>query len=1781
MKLGWPFFFFFILFFTHERVKSQTLLPLQFKSGNVFPVVYLNDFDNPQQRSKMQYGNQYYFILQFEKVPNEYLMQEISTSYDLVFEQYLPSNSFYCYSTKPISASSFERYRIRSISAVETTNKIDLELKSKISSQEVPPGNLLNMAITVYEQGDLGKAINILSLLGFEVQKQSLYKKIIHLKAEAKELPILAALPFIVWIEAEQPTPFSYNLPGLNDHRDNVLNFSGLGGYNLHGDSVVIGEGDDGYVQPHLDYSSRLSNFYLLQNSDHPEHVAGTIIGAGNIDPSFKGMADKATLLVDHFNAIQDDVPILYPSKNMVITSNSWGSTSGCSSIGQYTASSSSIDQQLRLYPKLLHVFAASNDGANACAPYSAGYRTISSNENCAKNILTVGAVTSIDAIASFSSRGPCLDGRIKPEVCAVGVLVNSTVRTNTYSLKSGTSMATPGVSATLALLEQRYRQLHSFTNADGAFLKALLANTADDLGNAGPDYYYGFGRINARKAIACLDANRYLENTASQNDSISYVITIPSDVSQLKVMLYWNDKEGSVAASYALVNNLDLKVYDPASTLYQPWVLDYRAANCALPATRKADTLNNIEQVTITNPSSGSYLLVVRGTNIPFGPQNFKLIYDYYPPAIKLTYPIGNEKLVSGTSETIYWDNTGITTGTFSLSYSSDSGITYTSIASGIPVTTHFFTWSLLPSVYSNKCMVKITHSTGLFLDSSMAIFTIAGKPGSFSISACDKQARLSWTSVTGALAYQIYLIDTNQTGNILSVKQVSGTSCSVSPLTSGRDYWFSVAAVFTGGFIGQRTVAVKTTSTTNACNNANDIGISAIVAPTSGRRNTSTQLSSTQNITVTLINYSGSSVSSIPIHYSLNGGTVISETYGGTISANSSVNFTFATTANFLATGNYLLTCFTTYVSDPNASNDTIVMVVKQIINDPITLPLFENMEGCTQTSLSANYIGVEGMELADYSTSTLLGRSRFSLSSGFTTSGSKSVVMDKSIPSGATNINYVTFTFNLSNYTASFYNPTLTFNFTHYGEELNAADSVWIRGDDTQPFIPIYSLFQNKPSIGFFKTSSLLNIKTLLSAGGQSISSSFQLRFGQQDDSSTFSSSNADGFAFDDIRIFDLNSDVGMDSVIGLNNDCSLSAATRIIFKITNNSSSVLTNIPVAYTVNGGSVLRDTIPTLAANTTVIDTFSTLADFSLPGLYQVRVWNEWVADQYHNNDTFIRSDLYNYGLVASYPYHQNFETSDGNWISGIKSGTQNSWLWGSPSKTMINGAGSGSKCWVTNLTSNYPSNEESFLLSPCLDFSALSNPKISFLMNFVTESTWDCVVLEQSINGGVTWQRVDSSNNTELYNAPMMQVGSPDAPVWSNSSSGWSLYQFPLHGMEIQSNCKIRFRFFSDGGVVDEGVAIDSIVIYDKLPIRTTSADYLITGNKPIFKGSEWIDVADDANNIVFSINPKGNNLGSTAWGVRINNGSIRTDSVESGGTKNFGYYLDRNFFIHPQTQPSSAVDIRFYVKTAEIQRIIDSVFNKYGRVIPADSIDVSKEASTSINLDPTIHTGSTGMLLLNSSASAYNTDLYLQVSTASFSKFNPSYVPPNPSLSLPVKWLTVKAQWEDNLAKISWKVGQEINVGRYEIEVSWDGLHFEKVGEAASKHQSYIEQNYFFFHSWVTNNQTAFYRIKQIDFNGTFTYSALVRLSRLLQSSIYPIPATDKLNIILSENHSTQPLVVTCFDMEGRALFSEAIPPYQRQSRLNVKTLPNGIYMLRFNDASYKTIRFEVFR
>lgn len=746
------------------------------------------------------FNGYYHLLIRFNKeLPESGLQKELAAK-GILLENYKGNNTYTaCIPTQLLSEFQNEKYELIKISS---TDKISDNLKGKTLPAWAVDGDFIKIRVQLYGEINVGNVEDLAAGFGKIFNSQSKLNRF-DLEILPSEILKLANEP---WVKAITPIPMpneAFNLPSKTGNRSSQI--GNILGRNLDGTGIRIGEWDGGWIGNHIDYNDRVIRRDSNILSQHATHVCGTMAGAGNLDPYAQGMAPNATVFSwDFYGDITRNMDSCYTTDSIRITQNSYAYSTKqdtCAIRGSYDEVSEAMDRMVHDTPNFIHVFAAGNF-QQQCG--KGGYETVSSGFQTAKNVVTVGALDYLDNITYFSSWGPVKDGRMKPDICTDGLTVYSCLDGNNYGNSSGTSMACPAASGTIAQLSQRFQQLNK-KDIDAGLMRNIVSNTATDLGRPHADFTYGYGKMNALRAVECIENKNYFMDSIDNKQLIKDSITIKGGLNELKIMLGWSDKESSVYGfKKALINDLDLFIITSAKDTLRPWV-----CNPAKPsdnANRETDTLNNLEQVTVDLPSAGTYFICINGTSIPFGKQAFSVSWDEIEKGIKVSYPDGGEAFKPTSTQTIRWDAAGLTD-TIQIEYTLDKGKTWTSIIKNLPAYKRNYDWVVLNNV-SDEALIRIT--SGKYTDKSDSTFTIIGTPTNLLTTVCDKQIFLAWNAVPNATGYEIsQLIN----GHMASVGNTLDTSFTVMNLANGTEYWLSVKAIYKNRR-GNRAIAVKATA-------------------------------------------------------------------------------------------------------------------------------------------------------------------------------------------------------------------------------------------------------------------------------------------------------------------------------------------------------------------------------------------------------------------------------------------------------------------------------------------------------------------------------------------------------------------------------------------------------------------------------------------------------------------------------------------------------------------------------------------------------------------------------------------------------------------------------------------------------------------------------------------------------------------------------------------------------------------------------------------------------
>ncbi len=386
----------------------------------------------------------------------------------------------------------------------------------------------------------------------------------------------------------------------------------------------------------------------------HGTHVGGTTAGndsaMGGTFP-YDGHSKKAR--ISHLSPIPSSsynyITILdmltntlrNPQLRTHTVSNSWWT----GTMGQYSAKSMEFDMFCWKNKDVVLIKSCGNQGQTT------QYRITEPGN--AKSVIAVAALgngTNATTLASYSSRGPAPDGRVKPDCSTIGgtssdVYSAQNGTTNAYSGMMGTSMAAPSCNGCIGLIREYLRKgwypsgtlipSDSMGYVSGALLKAMIIVSCDP--NVGayvvPSEYIGWGRIDLDSVLyfalptpekrellldddtTGLATGQYAEFQFMVDDS-----TVP-----LRAVVCWTDTAAAVGAARALINNLNVRMVNAYGDSFKGSV--YAAGQSVINPTARYDSLNPYECFRINVPRTGLWQIRIMAANVVTSRQPFAVV--------------------------------------------------------------------------------------------------------------------------------------------------------------------------------------------------------------------------------------------------------------------------------------------------------------------------------------------------------------------------------------------------------------------------------------------------------------------------------------------------------------------------------------------------------------------------------------------------------------------------------------------------------------------------------------------------------------------------------------------------------------------------------------------------------------------------------------------------------------------------------------------------------------------------------------------------------------------------------------------------------------------------------------------------------------------------------------------------------------------------------------------------------------------------------------------------
>ena len=695
------------------------------------------------------------------------------------------------------------------------------------------------------------------------------------------------------------------------------------------------------------------------------------------------------------------------------------------------------------------------------------------------------------------------------------------------------------------------------------------------------------------------------------------------------------------------------------------------------------------------------------------------------------------------------------------------------------------------------------------------------------------------SWTKIGTSVAsnwYNVPLMWSGDVGNTYkhyghSLLPLAGNSCVLLRFVFRTD-----GSVVREGFSIDNILIID---------NQEDVGVTSIITPATKCNN-----SSAENVIIEVFNYGCDTVSNIPVNLTYSGplSGSISGVVPGPIAPGASVIYTFPSTIDMSVVGLYTLTAYTSLSTDLNHSNDTLKRTVFIEVIRVSTIPHFEDFnvnDGYWQSGGTNNswkygtFPNMGGSGAYGASWNTNVGGTKYNnneaswvISPIYDLSNTPDPIVEFDIKYETESVDAVTFQMSIDGGNT----------FTNIKSWSGNSGGNWVHFEDT--------VFTNSCDLGCVR-----------------------FRFYFKSDYSVVYS----GVAFDNFSI-KVNDRTNNAEIVDLhfNNKCTHSNSETIGISIRNvgfnTICSMSVNCLITHPTQPSQFITGVITgNIMPNQRVNYVFPNTVDLSqyASGQYTLTGWVSLPGDTDHSNDTIVR---YAPDTIQTYPYSADFDVWHQNWVSN--GNLQNTWEIHDFNK--IGGNAGYGKSWVTSYNLNYNNSDNSWVMSPILDFSHLSCPAINFDIKFESESIDRCV-LQYSLNNGANWTTVGSVSDPKWYN---------NSNGWSGSSANkWMNVQHNLSMLAGNSCVLLRIYFYSDGSVVRSGFAFDNVKIWDNNPDVAPIALIEPLPNKEYCdrRLTEKVVIrftnygCDTIKNMPFTLNYTGPNSGSFS--------EIVTDTIPSG--------------------------------------------------------------------------------------------------------------------------------------------------------------------------------------------------------------------------------------------------------------------------------------------------------
>ena len=317
-------------------------------------------------------------------------------------------------------------------------------------------------------------------------------------------------------------------------------------------------------------------------------------------------------------------------------------------------------------------------------------------------------------------------------------------------------------------------------------------------------------------------------------------------------------------------------------------------------------------------------------------------------------------------------------------------------------------------------------------------------------------------------------------------------------------------------------------------------------------------------------------------------------------------------------------------------------------------------------------------------------------------------------------------------------------------------------------------------------------------------------------------------------------------------------------------------------------------------------------------------------------------------------------------------------------------------------------------------------------------------------------------------------------------------------------------------------------------------------------------WLHILNNGQRVASILDSE--NMGLITTEFYVNSGAVRTVGTLE--------YMDRNFTITPAIQPSNPVRVRLYFTATEWQ---DFVSANPDSLQAMSDITISKFSVSDCDAINNA-SGEVTLALLDYGYIPTDNSYYLDVEVTSFSTFFVNG--PKSSSILPVKLVSFEGKDTKDGVSLKWLTASEQNNDGFEIQKSSDGIDWSRIGWVKGQGTSTISNMYFYNDNSPSVGDLVYYRLKQIDFDGKYSFSPIISISYSQKEEniglFYPNPSFIKEVKLNYTSPANNVLLISFFDINGKMVLQEnkSVVAGFNQLNFDLNALKAGIYLVKIN-------------